>query len=109
MDELIQLYIYESLDTNIQNDNNQNYGIFEKLLLCAKSKHLTTKMIKLCKYKHKQSKWITNGILKSINTKDKLYKALIKTDCTKSNLFNNLKTNLKTYRTILRKPVREAK
>ena len=29
---------------------------------------------------HKKSKWITNGILKSINAKDKLYKVLIQTN-----------------------------
>ena len=65
--------------------------------------------ITFCKYKHKKSKWITNGILKSINTKDKLFKALVKTDCTNSTLYNNLKTNFKTYKNILRKTVREAK
>ena len=30
--------------------------------------------------KHKMAKWMTNGILKSINTKDKLYKKLVKMD-----------------------------
>ena len=52
---------------------------------------------------------ITNGILKSINTKDKLYKALVKTDCTNSTLYNTLKTNFKAYKYILSKTVREAK
>ena len=49
VDELKQLNIYESLDTNLQNDPNQNYDTFEKLLLYAKTKHLTTKTIKFCK------------------------------------------------------------
>ena len=31
------------------------------------------------------SKWISNGILNSINTKDKLYKVLIQTDSANSN------------------------
>ena len=98
-----------SLNTHLQNDPNQNYDKFEKLLLHAKTKQLTTKTIQFYKYKHKQSKWITNGILKSINTKDKLYKALVKTVCTNSTLYNNFKTKFKTYKTILRKTVREAK
>ena len=43
VDELKELNIYESLDTNLQNNPNQNYDTFEKLLLHAKTKHLTTK------------------------------------------------------------------
>ena len=38
-------------------------------LVYAKTKLLTTKTIKLCKYKYKKSKLITNGILKSITPK----------------------------------------
>ena len=46
MDEIKPLNVYESLDTNLQNDPNHNYDTFEKLLLYAKTKHLTTKTIK---------------------------------------------------------------
>ena len=37
VDELKQLNIYESLDTNLQNDPNQNYDTFVKLLLYTKT------------------------------------------------------------------------
>ena len=50
MDELKQYNFCESLDTNLQNDPNRNYDTFEKLLLYANTKHLTTKTIKFCKY-----------------------------------------------------------
>ena len=46
VDELKELNIYESLDINLQNNPNQNYDTFEQLLLYAKTKHLTTQMIK---------------------------------------------------------------
>ena len=46
MDDLQELNIYESLDTNLQNDPNQNNNTFEKLILYTKTKHLTTKTIK---------------------------------------------------------------
>ena len=46
----------------------------------AKEKHLPSKILKYNKRKHMKSKWMTDGILKSINTKDKLYKFLIQTD-----------------------------
>ena len=35
---------------------------------------------KFDKRKHKKAKWMTNGLLKSINNKDRLYKKLIRTD-----------------------------
>ena len=68
---------------------------------------------KLNNYKksiHKKSKWITNGILKSINTKDKLYKTLIQTNTTTNmDLYHRLKEEFKQYRAKLRKSIREAK
>ena len=39
-----------------------------------KDKHLPKKRVRYDKKKHKSSKWMTNGILKSINTKDRMYK-----------------------------------
>ena len=57
----------------------------------------------------KKSKWITNGILNSINKKDKLYKALIQTDTNNTVLYERLKTEFKEYRAGLRKTIRKAK
>ena len=83
--ELKQLNVYKSLDTNLQNDLNQYYDICEKLLLYAKTKHLTTKTIFfLVNISTKKYKLITNGILKSIKNKDTSYILLVKTDCTNS-------------------------
>ena len=46
----------------------------------AKNKHLLKKVVRFNKKRHKKAKWLTNRILKSINTKDIMYKTLIKTD-----------------------------
>jgi hypothetical protein len=51
---------------------------------------------------------MTNGILSSINTKDKLYKLMLQTPTT-SPVHNTLKINLKTYKNILRRSIVEAK
>ena len=51
-----------------------------KLLSTAKENHLPMKMVKFDKRKHKKAKWMSNGLLKSINTKDRLYEKLIRTD-----------------------------
>ena len=55
------------------------------------------------KRKHKKSKWMATGILNYINTKDRLYKTLLKTD-TSSNAYRVAKANFKRYREILCNP-----
>ena len=52
---------------------------------------------------------MTNGILESINTKDKLYKIFIQADKTNVDRFNTLKSDYQAYRARLRKTIREAK
>ena len=52
---------------------------------------------------------MTDGILRSINTKDKLYKILIQADIQNEPLYNVLKDNYSTYRAILRRSIRHAK
>ena len=52
---------------------------------------------------------MTNGILESINTKDKLYKIFIQADKTNVDRFNTLKADYQAYRARLRKTIREAK
>ena len=65
--------------------------------------------LNLKKKLHKKSKWITNGILRSINKKDKLYTILIQTDLDNTVLYDRLKTEIKDYRASLRKIIRKAK
>ena len=60
------------------------------------------------KRKHKKSKWMTTGILNFINTKDKLYKTLLKTD-TNSDAYRVAKANFKRCREILRNSIKRAK
>ena len=64
--------------------------------------------MKFNRYRHKKSKWITNGILISIRYRDKLYKKLhsVTRD---SPLYNNYKINLGTYNRILKQSIRSAK
>ena len=57
----------------------------------------------------KKSKWITNGILNSINKIDKLYKTLIQTDTNNIVLYERLKNKFTEYRASLRKTIRKAK
>ena len=47
------------------------------MYLPASIEHIPKKKVKYQKKLHKKSKWISSEILKSINTKDRLYKVLI--------------------------------
>ena len=66
-------FIYRSLDANPQFNPDDNYEIFERLQVHARENIFLQRMQTIEKNKHKLNKWMTNGILKSINTKDILY------------------------------------
>jgi len=104
------LYSVESanLTQDINIDPNLNYNILHEIIQQAKIKHMPLKLIKFNKYKHKMSPWITQGIIKSILYRDKLYKKHKMTDPYSLD-FTIQKINLKTYNTILNKAIRLAK
>ena len=52
---------------------------------------------------------MTNGILKSINTKDTLYKKLVKVNIDDEIAYTNLKAEFTDYKKILRRSINEAK
>ena len=66
------------------------------------------KLIKFNKYKHNKSKWITQGLLKSIHSREKLY-ARLKRLQPNTIEHNTLLVNLKTYNNILKRSIRTAK
>ena len=90
-------------------DPNNNYELFAQLIKYAREKHIPRVKVRNQKKKHKRSKWLTNGILNSINTNDRLYKTLMQTDTDDVELFNRRKEEFKLYRTHLRKSIRNAK
>ena len=97
IDELKRIDIFTKLNKNPTCSPSENYDIFAKLLLFVKKKYLPKKRIKFNKRKHKKNKWITRGIIKSINTKDKLYKILVQTNSENQEIFH-LKKNSKSIK-----------
>ena len=65
VNELISLDICEKLD-KLNSDPNNNFEVLPQILKYAREKHLSKKKVKYQKKLHKKSKWISNGILKSI-------------------------------------------
>ena len=96
------------MDNNVTSNPNDNYNILLEEMKKAIDKHMPLKTVKFAKYRHKKETWITSGILKSIRYKDKLYKQLKMTNPLIPQ-YNILKTNLKTYSTILKRNIRLAK
>ena len=76
INELKSLNIDNQLDKELTGDPNENYQLLSCRLNAAREKHMPRKRVKYKKKLHKKSKWITNGILRSINKKDMLYKTL---------------------------------
>ena len=89
-------------------DVNKNYNIMHQEIYDTIEKHTLKKIVKSNRHKHKISKWITHGIIKSIKYRDKLYKKLKMTHH-ESPDFTILKVNLKSFNTLLKKTIRAAK
>ena len=107
--ELKDINIYDKLEQLRLSNPQDNYDRFITLINDAKEKHLPKKTVKFNKRKHKKSKWMTYGILNSINTKDKLYKKIVKTDIHDDIHYSALKTEFSEYKKILRRSINEAK
>ena len=95
--------LYSKLGKSCTADIHLNYEMINDDILRAKNKHMPCKLVKFNKYKHKKSAWITQGLLKSIRYRDKLYKQLRLSNP------NSLDYDLKTYNLILRKSIISAK
>ena len=98
--ELEDINIDDKLEHAIDSDPQKNYDCFIALLNGAKNKHLPKKRVRFNKNKHKKSKWMTNGILKSIKEKDKLYKKLVKANIDDEIAYANLKAEFTNYKKI---------
>ena len=107
-EDLISTKIYEKLDISPTADTNRNYNIILDEINQAKNKYIMSKLVKFNKYKHKKSKWITQGLLASIRHRDKLYKQ-IKLTNRDSPEHEMLLINLRTYNVILKRSFRIAK
>ena len=67
--ELNDMNIYDQLLKPIDSSPHENYDIFMKLIQDVKNLHFPKKTVKFNKKKHKKSKWMTYGMLNSINKK----------------------------------------
>ena len=107
--ELRENNITEQINNDTNANSTDNYKIFLAIIQGAKNKNLPTKKVKFNKYKHKKNKWITRGILKSIKTKNVIYKQLQQTKPENTEEFETLKVRFKRFHKILCQSIQEAK
>ena len=70
--------IYDSLNTDMSNDPNNNYNVLLYAITKSMNACLQKKVAKFNKKKHKKDQLITFGILRSVNRKHYLCKCLKK-------------------------------
>ena len=95
----------ENIDNRLCTDPNNSYDILYGILADARDHHLPTRRVRFDKQRHKISKWITSGILKSIPFRDKLYRKC-KSLNPETTDYVNAKINLKIYNGILSRNIR---
>ena len=100
--------IYNLINQNPVGDPNQNYNIISDKLQEKYEKHLPAKLVKYNKHIHKNTKWITAGIIRSIKFRDSLNHRL-KTTPRNTILYQTVKHNISSYNKILQKLIRNAK
>ena len=71
--DLINSNTYDKLNKDKDANPNNNYNLLDEIITTAMDKFLPVKIIKYNKHKHKKSRWITQGIIRSIQFRDRLY------------------------------------
>ena len=97
-----------TFENNISANPNRNYEILHGILSTCKTKHLPTKKVRFNRRKHKIAPWMTYGILKSINERDRLQIKLLKTNPRVPG-YDEMEENLKKFNAILQTCRRKAK
>ena len=68
--------ISKKLNNDLSSDPNSNYDIIHDHIVQMKDTHLPYKFEKFQKHKHKNNKWISFGIIRSIKTRYIMYQSL---------------------------------
>ena len=100
--------IVDKLNVDENADPNSNFECFMKHFMKLKQQCLPKKKVRFNKKKHKVNAWLTPGILKSINSKNLLYKKLMQTPVDSPN-YPDLLLNFKSYKNIIRRTIMHAK
>ena len=108
MREIITSSIYDKLNREVDANTNINYDILDKTISQIIETCMPLKKVKFDKHNHNKSNWITAGLIRSTQFRDKLYLKMKQTPI-HSEAYANIKINLKTYNKILKRNIEQAK
>ena len=100
--------IVDKLNVDDNADLNSNFECFMKHFIELRQQCLPKKKIWFNRKKHKGNAWLTAGILKSLNSKNILYKKLMQTPVDLLN-YPDLLLNFKYFKNIIRRTIMHAK
>ena len=106
--DLNKVNIKRSLCNVLGNNPNESYKNLTDIISPLMDKHFQVREVRYDKHRHKKSKWMTQGILRSITYRDKLYIKLKSVEISNIN-YQTYKADLNTYNNILKKTIRAAK
>jgi hypothetical protein len=104
--DLLDSNLCDNFDPNV--NPNENYEMLNDCIINLMDKHFVSKTIKLNRHKHKISPWITQGLINSINYRDKLYLKVKQTPAD-STEYKSIKEELNKYNKLLKSNIRLAK
>ena len=93
--EIAHSDMYTKINKDIDSDPNINYDIIHNILKSATKQHLAPKIVKFRKRSHKKAQCITQGIVKSVSFRDKLYNS--RRTPTNTDACDRIKINVNTY------------
>ncbi|KAG1656757.1 hypothetical protein GQR58_023749 [Nymphon striatum] len=99
---------FSCIHDNPDADPNVLYSNFIEILSKLHEEHMPLKKVKFDRYKHKLSPWMTQGLLKSIERRDKLFRKLRRLPLN-TDRYHILKFQLDNLNTILRSLIDSAK
>ena len=106
--DMTECDINKKMNNDLSSDPNLNYDILHDHITKMKNKHLPFKFEKFEKHKHKNNKWTSFGVIRSIETRDALFLKLKRCN-QQSSEYNTLKNSLHVFNCILKKTIWEAK
>lgn len=108
LDDMQVRDLMSRVNRDIFSDPNETYAVIEQNLKESIATNLPTKTVKFNKYKHKKTGWITFGLLRSLHTRDNLYRRW-KSKPPSSQLYEALKKRFQNYAAEVDKLIRLAK
>ena len=108
LEKLHDSNIADKLNRDLNSDPNDILRQLLDIFSPLKNVYLPKRRVRLNKRKHNVQPWMTTAILKSINSRDKLYKSLMLTP-RDSRDYLEVQRNFKTYKNIIRRSIMIAK